>query len=97
MSEIIFEIRNKNQKVTSIQAYNFKEAMKKFAEAYDMPDANSGEKTDDDLFYVLHNDTNIEFKYVHTNAPCIEYTLNGITDLMRINKTGYKVIQSKDE
>ncbi len=90
MGDMKFDIINNGKKITSIQANNFKEAMKEFAENYDMPDANVDEKTEGDIFHVVHGETNIVFKYAPMNVPMLEYTLNGVNDFIKIDKTGYK-------
>lgn len=77
-------------KIVTIKANNFKEAIKNFGELYDMPDSevNSIDKNDEDIFLVVSNDNKIEFCYVFMNAPYIEYCLNGANDLIRIEKKG---------
>ena len=92
MSDMSFDIINNGKKITSIQANNFKEAMKEFAENYDMPDSTIGEETNDDIFHIVHGETDIEFRYAPMNSPMLEYTLGGINDFIKINKTGYKKV-----
>ena len=86
MNKLIFDIKNNGKKITSIVAENFKDAIKEFAETYDMPNAEIDSTNESDIFSATHSDTKIEFKYIHKERDYVEYKFGGSQVLLRIDK-----------
>ena len=86
MNKLIFDIKNNGKKITNIVAENFKDAIKEFAETYDMPNAEFDRINKNNIFSATHSDTTIEFQYIHKERAYIGYKFGGSKVLLKIDK-----------
>ena len=86
MNKLIFDLKNNGKKITNIVAENFKDAIKEFAETYEMPNAEFDSINKNNIFSATHSDTTIEFQYIHKERAYIEYKFGGSKVLLKIDK-----------
>ena len=90
MNKMVFDIKNKGKRITSIEADNFKDSIKEFAETYDMPDSELDKGNEDNIFSANHSDTEIEFRYIYRDRAYVEYQFEETLILLKIEKSTLK-------
>lgn len=68
-SKISFEIRKfeSSERITSIEAGSFKEAIKEFSESYDIKE--------NDKYSAIYDGNKIDFRFVFSNSSMAKYSL----------------------